>query len=445
MSSLESWAAIYLFNSIWQVPLVFAAAWIAAHLVRSAGPRSEHRVWVGALMLEAILPVCNFHLESPWRQLWEVMTSHFGRGAIGGGTHVIVGPGTVSGGGLLRLSPGLLAGILAIYICGLMYFIGRLAWGLWMARQMRRCAEPLPQRSLPFSSGEGKLERHRDLSTSVEIAISSMVSGPVTVGIRRRVLLLPPGFLDHVSEVDLAATLAHELAHIRRWDFAKNLFYGFFSLLVAYHPLLWFTCSRLVESREMVCDEIAAETAGNENYAHSLLRLASMLIGPVPVKTLHAIGIFDANIFERRIMNLTHKRTEIARSRRLAIASACAVIALATCTSAVALRIEVSTTAAQNDHPKSIHVKNDAMKIISKVQPIYPPDAKAAGIQGSVVLDATISKEGVPEHLVVQNGPQELQKSALDAVRQWRWQPYLLNGDPIEVETTVTVVYELAK
>jgi protein TonB len=54
-----------------------------------------------------------------------------------------------------------------------------------------------------------------------------------------------------------------------------------------------------------------------------------------------------------------------------------------------------------------------------------------------------INKDGVPTNISVQKGPQDLQKSALDAVHQWRWQPYLLNGQPIDVETTITVVYSL--
>jgi TonB family protein len=273
-----------------------------------------------------------------------------------------------------------------------------------------------------------------------------MVSGPVTIGIRRCVLLLPPGFLESVREADLDAVLAHESAHMRRRDFAKNLFYSLLSLPVAYHPLLWLTFSRIAETREMVCDEVAANTlTGTETYARALLRLASMLTQPMPTRTLHAIGIFDANIFERRIMKLSQKQTKISLARRIMIVAACAALAIATCTSALAFHVDVPNAPAPAANPKTIHVKADSAKLITHVNPVYPPKAKAARVQGSVILAATIGKDGVPEHLVVQKGPSELQASALDAVRQWRWQPYLLNGEPIEVETTVTVVYALAR
>ena len=63
MRVFESWVLVYLFNSLWQVPLVFCAALAAARLARQAGPRMEHRVWVIALLLEALLPLCHFNLN----------------------------------------------------------------------------------------------------------------------------------------------------------------------------------------------------------------------------------------------------------------------------------------------------------------------------------------------------------------------------------------------
>ncbi len=86
-----------------------------------------------------------------------------------------------------------------------------------------------------------------------------------------------------------------------------------------------------------------------------------------------------------------------------------------------------------------------AQNIVSKVNPKYPPDAKKAGIQGTVVLDAVVGKTGSVEKLDVASGPNELQQSALDAVRQWKYKPFLLNGEPIEVKTTVSVFYTLEK
>jgi periplasmic protein TonB len=82
--------------------------------------------------------------------------------------------------------------------------------------------------------------------------------------------------------------------------------------------------------------------------------------------------------------------------------------------------------------------------LIFRVQPIYPPLARQARVQGSVLLRAVVSKAGTIENLVVMSGHPMLVKSAMEAVRQWRYRPYRLNNDPVEVETEITVNFVLA-
>jgi protein TonB len=95
--------------------------------------------------------------------------------------------------------------------------------------------------------------------------------------------------------------------------------------------------------------------------------------------------------------------------------------------------------------PKTVKISGGVMvgNLLLKTQPVYPPIAKAARVSGTVVLQATISKTGSIENLKVVSGPAMLQQSALDAVRSWRYRPYLLNGEPVEVETTVNVIFTL--
>jgi protein TonB len=83
--------------------------------------------------------------------------------------------------------------------------------------------------------------------------------------------------------------------------------------------------------------------------------------------------------------------------------------------------------------------------ILHRTIPVYPPIAIAARVEGTVVLEATISKSGTIENLRVISGPAMLQRSALDAVTSWIYRPYLLDGQPVEVETTVNVVFTLGR
>ena len=149
-------------------------------------------------------------------------------------------------------------------------------------------------------------------------------------------------------------------------------------------------------------------------------------------------------------MKLTEKKKQIGRLRATVWVAACIALGVVMAASAVALRVGVDPQASadQQDSKKDVHsVRPEMMQgnLISKVSPVYPPDAKKARIQGTVVLNAVIGKTGHVESLKVASGPSGLLQSSLDAVRQWKYKPFLLNGDPIEVKTTISVVYSLKK
>jgi protein TonB len=80
---------------------------------------------------------------------------------------------------------------------------------------------------------------------------------------------------------------------------------------------------------------------------------------------------------------------------------------------------------------------------ISGRDPVYPPLARTARVSGTVILHAIISKEGNIEGLTLMSGSPMLAQAAMDAVKQWRYKPYLLNGEPIELDTTVEVHFNL--
>src|SRR6202007_2848974 len=97
--------------------------------------------------------------------------------------------------------------------------------------------------------------------------------------------------------------------------------------------------------------------------------------------------------------------------------------------------------------PTNLNVSSGVMagNLLTKTFPQYPAIPKTAHIQGTVVLQATISKSGLIQDLRVISGHPMLQQAAMDAVRSWRYKPYLLNGEPVEVETTINVVFSLGE
>lgn len=519
MHALESsplTAAIltYALNALWQVPLVFAAArmsiWLAARASRPAGPAFQHRLWTAALFTELLLPAISASPATILQTL-EQLLSLFQKStpAPAATITITMGPANIPSEGL-HLPPTLLAAAAILYLATLLYFATRLALGLHQTASLRRRAHPI-------SLAADAAQRCRRLAhlfrvPNALIASSAEIASPITLGIRRPTLLLPTHIDATLLPEDLDAALAHEFAHIRRRDFAKNLLYELLSLPIAFHPILRLTRRRMAETRELVCDRMAAEAvAGPQRYARSLLRLATHFatrpLSPT-IPTPHAIGIFDAHPFkhfERRIMNLTHHSPQLRGVARLIPAALSLTLISAACTSALAFRQQVATPqtttstssspgtsssspnvalvipdandaprsykldvpadsssalppgsytikldtppdAASGQSPKTIHVSAGVIagNRTNFKAPIYPPEAKKAKLSGTVVLKAIIGKDGTISNLSILSSTNPIfNNSALEAVHHWTYKPYLLNGEPTEVDTTITINYAL--
>jgi TonB family protein len=113
---------------------------------------------------------------------------------------------------------------------------------------------------------------------------------------------------------------------------------------------------------------------------------------------------------------------------------------------AVILLVTLTAVAASQAAPQRIRVDDKAMaaQIVTKVPPDYPPLARQARIQGLIILRAQIGKSGDVENLQLISGHPMLAPAAIEAVKQWKYKPFLLNGEPVEVETRITVNFTLS-
>jgi protein TonB len=105
--------------------------------------------------------------------------------------------------------------------------------------------------------------------------------------------------------------------------------------------------------------------------------------------------------------------------------------------------VSLAPPAAAAQESQRVRVGADVAQanLVKKVDPVYPAEARAARVQDAVVMQAVISKEGRVIELTVLSGHSLLRQSAQDAVLQWEYRPFLLNGQPVEVVTTITVNY----
>jgi TonB family protein len=430
----------YIWNAAWQAPLIYAAAWLSARCLERMGPRAVHKVWVGALLLAVALPACRLTDWSlPFAQLWQAANPN------SGSVQVTILQGTTGAGSALRCAPWLMHLFFAAFVLSVLLSALRLGRAVRCLQRSRGTAAIVE----PTGDLRASWDMLRARIGGYPVRLAESASGPMVVGVRHPLLLVPFGFFRRMAREDRDAALAHELAHVQRKDFAKNLAYIVLAMPVAWHPCAWLLRSRIAESREMICDAMAAEAlSGRKAYARSLLRLAAAVPLALGGSPQPAMGIFDGNTLERRVTTMMDKRKTLQGAARWAAVGAVALLTVGAGASTMAMHMDVMAAGNGAGVAKVLSVKGSVMEgnILSRPAPVYPPEAKAKHEQGTCVLGATINKEGKISKLsVVKSAGKDLDKSALAAVSQWRYKPYLLNGEPVEVQTTIHVTYSLAK
>jgi TonB family protein len=385
-SSLVSLVVSYAANSLWQVPLVGAAGWAASWLLRRLGPQAQHVVWVATLLLAVAMPAVprwhwhantgaatvtvvdddNFVLEPmtprsvPW---WEVQN------------------------GVARLPAGFFAVMLLGYLGALVYFAGRFGWSLYWTSTLEREAAPME-----FDAEREALWLRCRAACGVGAAAllrSEGIDGPVTVGFREPALLVPAGFAEECSAQELLALLAHECAHMQRRDFQKNVAYEAASLLIAFHPVTWMVKQQIAQTREMICDGMAVEKLIDApQYMRALLRMAAQISFTMQGSTAHAIGIFDANVLEKRIITMKRKRRQVSSAVRFAMIAACAAVlaAVAMVSSARAVAVEA----------KAAPVVDKAVGSKGLALPVAAVNKLAAEVLGQAAGGAETAQSAAP-------------------------------------------------
>ncbi len=175
----------------------------------------------------------------------------------------------------------------------------------------------------------------------VEVRASAEIRCPATASWPRPMLLVPPDFAS-VAEEDAAAAIGHELVHVRRRDFETNLLWEAVSLFTFYHPAMHWVKRRVVESREVVCDELAAKvTSDRIAYARSLVSLAESVATKNVASDLMP-GFFTAGNLERRIMRLIEERVPASRRYRVLAVVGCWVMLAAVCVGAMMVGVRPS-------------------------------------------------------------------------------------------------------
>ena len=329
MNSFQHWLLTFLLNSLWQAPLIALATIVAARLMSPASWRARHLLFIAALLLAVLLPAWSASTSTvrPGESIAvSILPGSLDDGGTNQATRRPLVPRHYSGS--LHIAPAVSNTVALVYLAILIGHAGFLLWK-WRATQklLRYAVLAEPPNDL---SGRWQHWKQSFNVANVNLFVSEQIAGPVTLGFRRAALIVPPNFIATATREETAAALCHELAHIARRDFIVNLLIEIASLPIAFHPACWLLKKHIDESRELACDAMAAAVSNNsETYARSLLSLAQTICATPAATVTNALGIFEANILEKRIMHLIDPKPASSRAARLlSVAVGCSILAI---------------------------------------------------------------------------------------------------------------------
>ncbi|MBI5084058.1 MAG: M56 family metallopeptidase [Acidobacteria bacterium] len=250
MTPFEWSASNYLLNAAWLAVVVVVAAIVSECLLRRAPAGYLHRVWVGAAVAVVLVPIWSLRPEPTpvpppaSRIVLPEVQPLIALPAAPEPARRSLGMGRGSARALLALCGAAVLWRLLVLLAGLRR--------VGLLRGTARADAPDSARL-----AARRLEQRFGLDR-VEVRTAPGLCGPATIGALRPLIVLGEGFTQACSEDELNAVLGHEMAHIARRDYAANLTLELLLLTVAWHPAVWLLRQRLMQTREMACDELAA-------------------------------------------------------------------------------------------------------------------------------------------------------------------------------------------
>ena len=230
-------------HALWQVTAIGGATVLALALLRPHSAEARHAAaWMGLILMVAVPLVTGCLAETTvgWQIRRAVVTSV---------------DGSIDLTPVVERLPSVVREAALLWLLGATIGLVRLAFAWRRAEALRHCQTTPVGPSLREMVDE--VASVMDIAPLLDVRSSGMVTGPVVTGWRRPMLLLPGGALDHLSSAELRSVVAHELAHVRRRDFAANIVQSIVDRLLFFHPVAWWISARIREEREYCCDDAA--------------------------------------------------------------------------------------------------------------------------------------------------------------------------------------------
>ncbi len=420
MTSLALALNSALLHLVWQGVVVAFVLWIALAMLRRHSANARYLVSclaLGALAAMPVVTACVVYTRPAAGSAIIVLTNIVSISPLPAETN------------WLALAQ---AWVLPVWACGVALLSIRLLWGYAKVSTLRRSGDAAEPAVLAMVS---RLSERVGVTRTVRVLVSSFADGPSVIGWLKPVVLLPAATLLGLTPEQLEAVLAHELAHIRRYDYLVNIVQMLIETLLFYHPAVWWISGRIRQERELCCDDIAVRCCGDAvGYARALTALERTRVMTPSL----ALGVKDGPLMHRiqRLLGATPQYAEPERGpSRLPgiVAILLAVVCLpagmkrADAQAPAPLRPKAPVQMAQIQAPvppgNQSGVKVDLQgATVNRLAPVaYPARAQAGNVQGTVYLEVTVDQSGDVSDARVLSGPQELRKGALQSVLNWHF------------------------
>ena len=297
-----------LIHFVWQGGLLALATAVGLRLCRRRSSEARYAIACAGLTAMLAAPVVTTAFfrtpDSALVSRGSVLAAVPGSEAVvtvpRGSTDEVSSPANAAPTGAIRLD-AVLPVVVWGWLAGVTALLARFAGGCWRVHRLRAAA--LAETVSQWQSASERLAVRLRLDVPFRVVESGLVEAPGVVGWIRPVILLPVAILANLTPVQIEAILAHELAHIRRRDYAVNLLQTVAETLLFYHPAVWWVSARVREEREHCCDDAAVEVVGEPAaYAQALAELASWRSG----ETALAVGATGGSLLAR-IRRLLHE------------------------------------------------------------------------------------------------------------------------------------------
>jgi len=404
-----------LLQFLWQGMVVALLLWVTLFGLRRRSPQARYLASCAALVVLFALPILTASVS--YLRAAPVSSSS---------PPVSAAPGE-SVAAVTTTAPAIVAAIerlqdwaLPIWSMGVLLFSIRLVWGCRQVTLLRAWAQPADSSVVGIAV---TIAARMGLTRRVRLLTTTTADSPAVIGWIRPVILLPSATLLGLTTEQLEGILAHELAHIRRYDHLVNLLQTFVETVLFYHPAVWWASARMRHERELCCDDLAVRSCGDPVcYARALTRLERLRsLDPVV-----AVGSRGGSLVER-VERLVGRGHDYGPSKLSG------VVALTLALGCFALNVhwargqEPQTARAflfvSSGDSAGVTVDLGGATVVHRPMVEYPGPALEKGVQGSVTVEATVDATGDVQDARVVAGPPELRRIALSSVLQWHFAP----------------------